>query len=139
MVASNFLVGRCNVQRKKRATQKRVDEDYFKFIWNSEVSSDTIYEYVIHLLKSKKSSTCWTYSSLLIAYFSEERKITVEKKMIHRLLKNADRTLSMKQAPAFEKDDVYKYLRESESTGSNLVKKLYILFSYFCALRSIEA
>lgn len=63
----------------------------------------------------------------------------VEDTMIKKYLKMKEAKQQKKKAPAFTKEQIFEYLDNTENEGLELLHKLYVLLSYFAALRNSEA
>lgn len=71
--------------------------------------------------------------------FQVEENFVINQSNINAYLKALESTYKKKKAPAFTKEEIFRYLAETPNESSYLVNKLFVLFSYFGALRVSEA
>lgn len=89
--------------------------------------------------KKKTASTLWTLYSLAKRYLLLECSFDLGvAQRISDFLKTLSQYHRKKKAPAFTRDDLFKYLREAPSTGRNLVDKLVMLTGFYGGLCSCE-
>jgi len=102
--------------------------------------SETIFlAFLTEESKSKAASTLWTIYSLVKKYLLHECTFDIgSAPRISEFLKTLSRYHKKKKAPAFSRDDLFRFLRETPSTGRELVEKLVVLTGFYGGLRSCE-
>jgi integrase len=89
--------------------------------------------------KSKAASTLWTIFSLVKKYLLLECSFDLGGALrISEFLKTLSRYHKKKKAPAFSRDDLFRYFRQAPSEGRGLVEKLVVLTGFYGGLRSCE-
>jgi hypothetical protein len=119
-----------------KKSYERVKASYNKFRGESAHSEDVVCKWLVEQAKTKKASTLTTEISLLFKYLEVECRLQLPKDTIYRFLKHTQSTQTKKQSPAFTPEDIFKYLLMTPNEPPYLTTKLYVLFSYFGALRT---
>ena len=77
--------------------------------------------------------------SLLQKYFKFEENFGLDQTHINAYLKTLSEVHLKKKAPAFTPDDIFQYCNSFPNEPPYLVTKLFVLCSYYAALRTSEA
>lgn len=117
----------------------RVKASYLKFRKDKPNSEEIVLEWLTNESKTKAPTTLWSQLSLLCKYLEIEDNCLISRTNANKYLKVLELSHKKKQAPAFTYEELNTYLISHPNTGENLVNKLFVLFSYYGALRTSEA
>jgi integrase len=112
---------------------------YEAFRANRPHSEAIVLMFLTEESKKKAASTLWTTYSLVKKYLLLECAFDLGgAPRISEFLKTLSRYHKKKKAPAFSRDELFRYLLEAPSTGRDLVYQLVTLTGFYDGLRSCE-
>jgi integrase len=113
--------------------------DYEAYRADHPHSEAIVLAFLTEASKLKAASTLWTTYSLVKKYLLLECSFDLgAASRISDFLKTLSRYHKKKKAPAFSRDELFKFLREAPNSGRSLVDKLIVLTGFYGGLRSCE-
>ena len=124
---------------KTRSDYERVKKKYEEFREGRPHSTPLVEAFIVELSKSLAPTTLWTNLSHVCKYLELEEHFQVDRTSINRLLKKMSEKHTKKKAPAFSREEIFQYLEQTPNEPAYLSHKLFVLITFFCALRISEA
>jgi integrase len=117
----------------------RVKQSYLAFRGSAPNSEELVLSWLTNEAENKAPTTLWSEISLLLKYLQFEENTKISRDAINLYIKTLSAKHKKKQAPAFSKDDLMKFLASTPNEPQHLTTKLYVLLCYYAALRGSEA
>ena len=135
MAEANILSLQAPSTKKAYLRYVKLYEDFRGLEQHSET---ILLSFLVSQSSSKAPTSLWTMYSLIKKYLSLECSLELSSSKISDYLKTLGRQHKKKKAPAFLRDDLFRYLRTAPNTGPHLLRKLVLLAGFYAGLRSCE-
>jgi len=125
--------------KKTRGDYERIKGRYEKFRGSEAHSSDLVYRFILDEGRNKAPTTLWSSLTHLTKYLRLECNVEIDRKLINEWLKKESQKHTKKKAPSFTREQVFAWLDQTPNEPCYLARKLFIIFSYYGAMRLSEA
>lgn len=122
-----------------RYAYRRYAAQYENFRGHEPHSEDLVLRFLVREAESKAATTLWTAYSLLKKYLFLECDLHLgSSARITDYLKALGRAHKKRKAPAFLREDLFRFLRTAPNEGKDLVRKLVLLAGFYGGMRACE-
>ena len=97
------------------------------------ISAETVVEYIkyLHDVRQLKTKTIWSLNSMVGSYYEAYKgsKPHDDLPLINKVLKQWEKSDTVKKASTFESEEIFKYLKEAPDDDFHLVRKVAMILA----------